>query len=70
MNRMVNESGGEGSGQSGDGRLVALTDELGAQLRRMGAAGGAREETEAVLAPQAARQVGREDAAFFHRHSN
>ena len=36
---MVNGSGGEGSGESGDARLVALTEELGGQLRRMGAAG-------------------------------
>ena len=39
MNRMMNGSGGEGSGESGDARLVALTEELGGQLRRMGAAG-------------------------------
>ena len=39
MNLMVNGSAEKGSGQSGDGRLVALTDELGVQLRRMGAAG-------------------------------
>jgi predicted unusual protein kinase regulating ubiquinone biosynthesis (AarF/ABC1/UbiB family) len=39
MNRMVNRSAEKGSGQSGDGRLVARTDELGVQLRRMGAAG-------------------------------
>jgi predicted unusual protein kinase regulating ubiquinone biosynthesis (AarF/ABC1/UbiB family) len=37
-NRM-NGSGGEGSGEPGSTRLVALTEELGAQLRRMGAAG-------------------------------
>jgi predicted unusual protein kinase regulating ubiquinone biosynthesis (AarF/ABC1/UbiB family) len=36
---MVDKLGGEGSGERGDGRLVALTDELGVQLRRMGAAG-------------------------------
>jgi len=36
---MVNASAGEGSRGSGDGRLVALTEELGDQLRRMGAAG-------------------------------
>ena len=36
---MVNESGEKGSGEPGDARLVALTEELGAQLRRMGAAG-------------------------------
>jgi predicted unusual protein kinase regulating ubiquinone biosynthesis (AarF/ABC1/UbiB family) len=36
---MVSGSGGEGSGESGDARLVALTEELGGQLRRMGAAG-------------------------------
>jgi predicted unusual protein kinase regulating ubiquinone biosynthesis (AarF/ABC1/UbiB family) len=39
MNRMMNGSGGEGSGEHGDARLVALTEELGGQLRRMGAAG-------------------------------
>ena len=39
MNRMVNGSDGEGSGEHGDARLLALTDELGVQLRRMGAAG-------------------------------
>jgi len=38
-NRMVNESVGQGSGERGDGRLAALTDELGTHLRRMGAAG-------------------------------
>jgi predicted unusual protein kinase regulating ubiquinone biosynthesis (AarF/ABC1/UbiB family) len=36
---MVNGAGGEGSGERGDARLVALTEELGVQLRRMGAAG-------------------------------
>jgi predicted unusual protein kinase regulating ubiquinone biosynthesis (AarF/ABC1/UbiB family) len=36
---MVNGSGGTGSGEHGDARLVALTEDLGAQLRRMGAAG-------------------------------
>jgi predicted unusual protein kinase regulating ubiquinone biosynthesis (AarF/ABC1/UbiB family) len=36
---MVNESGEKGSGEPGDARLVALTEELGAQLRRMGASG-------------------------------
>ena len=36
---MVNGSGGKGSGEHGDARLVALTEEVGAQLRRMGAAG-------------------------------
>jgi hypothetical protein len=36
---MVNGSAANGSGQSRHGRLVALTDELGVQLRRMGAAG-------------------------------
>jgi predicted unusual protein kinase regulating ubiquinone biosynthesis (AarF/ABC1/UbiB family) len=39
MNRVMNGSAEKGSGQSGDSRLVALTDELGIQLRRMGAAG-------------------------------
>ena len=39
MNRMVNRSGEEGAGEPGDARLVALTEELGMQLRRMGAAG-------------------------------
>jgi predicted unusual protein kinase regulating ubiquinone biosynthesis (AarF/ABC1/UbiB family) len=39
MNRMVNRSGGEGAGEPGDARLVALAEELGVQLRRMGAAG-------------------------------
>ena len=39
MNRMVNRSGEEGAGEPGDARLVALTEELGVQLRRMGAAG-------------------------------
>jgi len=37
--RMVNESGEKGSAEPGDARLVALTEELGAQLWRMGAAG-------------------------------
>ena len=36
---MVNGSGGKGSGERADARQVALTEELGAQLRRMGAAG-------------------------------
>jgi predicted unusual protein kinase regulating ubiquinone biosynthesis (AarF/ABC1/UbiB family) len=36
---MVTASNGEGSGEPGHGRLVALTEELGVQLRRMGAAG-------------------------------
>ncbi len=36
---MVNTSGEKGSGEPGDSRLVALTEELGAQLRRIGAAG-------------------------------
>lgn len=36
---MVTGSGGERSGASGDGRLAALTAELGVQLRRIGAAG-------------------------------
>jgi predicted unusual protein kinase regulating ubiquinone biosynthesis (AarF/ABC1/UbiB family) len=35
----VTGSGGEGSGEHGDARIVALVGELGAQLRRMGAAG-------------------------------
>jgi predicted unusual protein kinase regulating ubiquinone biosynthesis (AarF/ABC1/UbiB family) len=39
MNRVVRGSAEKGSGQSGDGRLVALAEELGGQLRRMGAAG-------------------------------
>jgi predicted unusual protein kinase regulating ubiquinone biosynthesis (AarF/ABC1/UbiB family) len=39
MNRMVNRSGEEGAGEPGDARLVALTEEIGVQLRRMGAAG-------------------------------
>ena len=39
MNRMVNRSGEEGAGEPGDARLVALMEELGVQLRRMGAAG-------------------------------
>src|SRR6516165_7453617 len=39
MNRMVNRSGEEEAGEPGDARLVALTEELGVQLRRMGAAG-------------------------------
>jgi predicted unusual protein kinase regulating ubiquinone biosynthesis (AarF/ABC1/UbiB family) len=39
MNRMMNGSGGEGSGEHGDAHLVALTEDLGGQLRRMGAAG-------------------------------
>lgn len=36
---MANRSGGEGSVGDGEPRLVALTEELGAQLRRMGPAG-------------------------------
>lgn len=36
---MVTGSGGEGSVEHGDARVVALVGELGAQLRRMGAAG-------------------------------
>jgi predicted unusual protein kinase regulating ubiquinone biosynthesis (AarF/ABC1/UbiB family) len=36
---MVNGSGEKGSGEPGGARLVALTEELAAQLRRMGAAG-------------------------------
>jgi predicted unusual protein kinase regulating ubiquinone biosynthesis (AarF/ABC1/UbiB family) len=36
---MVRGSCGEGSSESGDARLVALAEELGVQLRRMGAAG-------------------------------
>jgi predicted unusual protein kinase regulating ubiquinone biosynthesis (AarF/ABC1/UbiB family) len=38
-NRVVTGSGEKGSGGLRDGRLVALTAELGVQLRRMGAAG-------------------------------
>jgi predicted unusual protein kinase regulating ubiquinone biosynthesis (AarF/ABC1/UbiB family) len=36
---MANRPGGEGSAEGGEPRLVALTEELGAQLRRMGPAG-------------------------------
>jgi len=36
---MVDGSGEKGSGELGDARLVAVTEELGIQLRRMGAAG-------------------------------
>ena len=36
---MANGSGGKGSVEQGDARLVALTGELGGQLRRIGAAG-------------------------------
>jgi predicted unusual protein kinase regulating ubiquinone biosynthesis (AarF/ABC1/UbiB family) len=36
---MIKASASEGSGERGDARLVALTEELGGQLRRMGAAG-------------------------------
>jgi predicted unusual protein kinase regulating ubiquinone biosynthesis (AarF/ABC1/UbiB family) len=36
---MMKASAGEGSGERDDARLVALTEELGGQLRRMGAAG-------------------------------
>ena len=39
VTRMVKGSGGTGSGESGDARLVAIAEELGVQLRRMGAAG-------------------------------
>ena len=38
-NRMANESEGERSGARDEARLVALTHELGAQLRRMRGAG-------------------------------
>jgi predicted unusual protein kinase regulating ubiquinone biosynthesis (AarF/ABC1/UbiB family) len=37
---MANRLGGEGSVGDGEPRVVALTEELGAQLRRMGPAGG------------------------------
>jgi ABC1 atypical kinase-like domain len=38
-NPVVDGSDGEGSGEPGHARLIALTEELGAQVRRMGAAG-------------------------------
>ena len=36
---MAKRSGGEGSAEGGEARTVALTEEFGAQLRRMGDAG-------------------------------
>ena len=39
VNRMANRSAGEESSERGDTRLTALTEELGAQLQRLGAAG-------------------------------
>ena len=49
---MATLSGGEGSAEGGEARTVALAEEFGAQLRRMGGAG---DEDHAVALDGSAR---------------